>query len=107
MVETLTLFGGILWLLIIGHFFVDYCLQSDWIAKNKGTDFYAMLGHTSAHALFVYLVTGSYVLASAELICHTFIDTLKCDGRINIHKDQCLHIVCKVAWVFILYKMVT
>lgn len=107
MAELAQVFGGILWLLILGHYIVDYVFQTEYIAKNKGTEVYPMLAHVSSHALFVYMVTGSFVLGSAELVAHLLIDTAKCAGKLNIHQDQALHILCKIAWVGALIYMVT
>lgn len=97
-------------LLCIGHAFADYPMQSDFIAnaKNHTTDLgrvfwkWVLPSHGLIHALPVYVVTDSFVLAVAEFICHSVIDYLKCDGKIGFNTDQLLHLGCKVLWVVLL-----
>ena len=102
----LTLF----WWLILGHLVCDYPLQTDFIAKFKARTaslaavpwYYVMAGHVGTHAAAVGLLTGSPLLAFLEFIVHFVIDWTKCEGRTNIHVDQLLHVLCKVAWVALL-----
>jgi len=97
-------------LLCIGHAVADYAMQNDFIAtaKNHTTDLgrvfwkWVLPSHGLMHALPVYVVTGSFVLAVAEFVCHSVIDYLKCDGKIGFNTDQLLHIGCKVLWVVLL-----
>jgi hypothetical protein len=97
-------------LLILGHFVADYPLQTDFVAKFKCRKasleavpwYYVMTGHCATHAVAVYLVTGSLLLALCELVAHWIIDVCKCEGWTNIHVDQALHVVCKVAWAIAL-----
>lgn len=107
---TLAPWSELLFLLLIGHAFADYPMQSDFIAtaKNHTTELGKMFwkwvlpSHGLIHALPVYVVTGSFVLAFAEFVCHTVIDWLKCDGRIGFNTDQLLHVGCKVLWVILI-----
>lgn len=93
-------------LLLLGHFVADYPLQTDFVAKFKCRKaslpavpwYYVMSGHCATHAVAVYLVTGSLPLATLELVAHFGIDVAKCEGWTNIHVDQALHVVCKIAW---------
>jgi len=99
-------------LLVLGHFVADYIFQSEFIAINKShiTNitkgavpwYYVMTSHVSGHALMVYLITGNIGLGLLEMIVHFMTDCAKCEGLINIHVDQLIHIACKAVWVTIL-----
>ena len=39
-----------------------------------------------------------------ETVLHTIIDFTKCEHWINLHIDQALHILCKVAYVYVIYQ---
>lgn len=103
-------FFELLILLVMCHFVADYPLQSDFIAnaKNHTTDLGKMFwkwvlpSHGAVHALFVLLVTQSFVLAIFEWVAHCVIDYLKCAGKITLNQDQWLHIGCKVLYVALL-----
>ena len=99
-------------LLLIGlHFVCDYPLQSDAIAVGKGKFsephlgvpwFYWMTAHAATHAVAVGIVARSVTLGLFEFAAHFGIDVLKCRRYTNIHHDQILHILCKIAWIVIL-----
>lgn len=110
-----------LFLLIMGHAVADYPLQSDTMAKGKNKNrpldlskipagqkpiktvwIYWLSAHSLTHAVAVYLVTNSSLLAFAEFVCHWIIDYAKCENLTTIHTDQALHIFCKIAWVLCL-----
>lgn len=100
----------LLFLLLIGHAFADYAFQNDFMAQAKNHRMalgkmywpYVLPAHGLIHGGFVYVVTGSLVLAVAETVVHSIIDWCKCDGKIGFHTDQWLHIGCKVLWVILL-----
>lgn len=100
----------ILFLLICGHFLADYPLQGDFLARGKnranpipGVPFYqCLVAHAFIHAGTVFLITGNFWIAIAELIAHAAIDDAKCTGKIGFNTDQILHIICKIVWVLIL-----
>lgn len=97
-------------LLVVGHALADYPLQGEFLALGKnhkkpypGIPFYhPLLAHSIIHGGFVGIITGSLLLGILEMLIHTYIDYLKCDGKISIHTDQALHIACKVLWVILL-----
>jgi hypothetical protein len=99
-------------LLVLGHFFVDFTLQSDTVArfKNKINQgdmkavpwWYWMLSHASMSALMVYLITGNIICTLIEVITHFLIDTGKCLGYYKIHADQALHLVTRIILIIIL-----
>lgn len=120
-------------LLIFGHAIADYALQSEGMALCKNpnlkkmwedaekypgiTDYlqprvinqafvpwyYFMGAHGMINGFFVYLFTGSVYLGVAEAFCHSVIDLGKCHKVYGIHIDQALHVVCKLAWVLVLF----
>jgi hypothetical protein len=111
----------LLFFLIAGHALMDFALQGDAIAICKCRKanhplqkavpwYYWLTAHALLHGLCVGVVlqwagfdklTAAY-FGLAETIVHWAIDVLKCEGYTNIHQDQFLHIVCKVAWAILL-----
>lgn len=110
-------------LYIIGHFFADYALQTEYMAtaKNKWKPidktpwFWPMIAHCSIHGGFVFIVTSlflfvfstfpivvilniSMVFSVIEIIFHFIIDCLKCKNLINYTMDQLLHVSCKILY---------
>lgn len=108
MIEIFTL----LFLLVAGHALADFVLQNEVMAMGKnrhssvhqkrGPHFppwpYWLGAHTLIHGAVVYLLTHSLLLALAETLLHSLIDFLKCEGKLNFHQDQLLHLLCKVAY---------
>lgn len=104
--------------MLIGHAAADFVLQSDAMGagKNRHNDmqerkglmfppwYYWMTSHALIHGGVVYWITGSAVLGLIETVLHFVIDFSKCEGWINLHQDQALHILCKAVyclWLFI------
>lgn len=100
----------ILALLIVGHALADYPLQGEFLSRAKnhhkpipGVPWWqALLAHSTIHAGFVGVITGSFWLGLAELVIHAATDHAKCAGRISFGTDQAIHVACKVLWVVIL-----
>ena len=106
-----------LFFLLAGHALMDYSLQTDPMAVCKcrrannplqqNVPWYYWL---TAHALLHGAVVGVIVMwgyndwelaigfAVAETVAHWLIDFGKCEKLYNIHIDQLLHVLCKVAW---------
>lgn len=100
---------SLLLLLAMAHFFCDFGLQSDRMAREKcpGYDVtlfwgWWLLAHASIHGLAVAVFTGLPWLGLAELVLHAGIDRMKCAGFYNLTVDQALHLSCKVLWVALL-----
>lgn len=99
---------SLLLLLFFGHALADYPLQGEFLTKHKNHTLdtsewrwgskKSMFAHSTIHAGFVLLFTGSALLALAELVIHFATDYSKCDGRITSNQDQAIHYACKVAW---------
>lgn len=99
--------------LLIAHALCDHPLQGQFLALNKNRHYrrkntdlrtatlwpYCLTAHALIHAGGVWLVTGSYLLGIAELALHWLVDFLKEEKIINLHLDQLLHILCKVAYI--------
>lgn len=96
-----------LFLLLVAHALADYPLQGEFLAagKNRRTDIgrlfwvWCLPAHALIHGGFVFAITGSLALGVAETAAHGVTDWLKCEGRIGLHADQTIHVVCKVGWV--------
>lgn len=103
-----------LFALCIGHALADFPLQGEFLAIGKNRRFLMALGdparpagmwfvcmaaHCLIHAGFVWLITGSSLLAAFEFVLHWAIDTAKCAGKTTFNQDQVLHVVCKAGYV--------
>lgn len=94
------MFESFIWLLF-GHYFGDYALQSDWIAKNKGMSLYVLLAHSMIWAgiisiILQYLWIFTLWKAIFLIIGHILIDKWKTTKPQNesfwIYPDQILHL---------------
>lgn len=99
----------ILFKLICSHAVADFCLQNDFMAKNKNRHLavpgfwpYLLSAHALTQGLGVYLVTNNVYLGIAETVVHWIIDFGKCEKWFDLHIDQTLHIACKVLWALLL-----
>jgi hypothetical protein len=103
-----------LFALCIGHALADFPLQGEYLAIGKNRRFLihlqdpsrpaniwftCMLVHCLIHAGFVWLITGSSLLAAGELVIHWIIDVAKCEGKTTFNQDQLLHLFCKIVYV--------
>jgi hypothetical protein len=105
--------------LAIGHALADFALQGDFLsqAKNRHADVarffgersqprglwvHALTAHALIHAGTVWLITGSVVLGTIELIVHWLIDYAKCENWTSFSTDQLLHLACKAGYAWLL-----
>lgn len=92
--------------LLIGHFLADYPLQGDFLSKAKNHKnplpsvpwYQALFAHSALQAGAVWLITGSYWFAGAELVLHFLIDWMKSEGILTFNQDQAAHVLCKVIY---------
>ena len=103
--------------LLIAHALFDYPLQGDFLSKNKNRHYkdeinnvkglwiHCLTSHSILHAGSVWLITGSFIIGIMEFVLHWIIDFLKCEGITNFHSDQFLHVLCRILYVIILWKM--
>lgn len=120
MIETLL---TIFFLLLAGHAFGDFAIQTDWVAYNKSRHAndnlsrenkgkvelvwpWVLSAHALHHGLIVFLITQRIWLGVAETIVHWATDYGKSEGWYGFHLDQVLHITAKVAWVALLYYQI-
>lgn len=113
--------------LLIGHALCDYPLQGDFLARGKNRFnpipgvpwFWCLSAHAAIHAGMVWAVTGHFYFALTELVFHFAIDDTKCSlmhgpgsGAMKpsdnyaaklFNLDQLAHVVCKAAWVLLLW----
>ena len=110
----MTILSMLFWLLA-GHAVADFTLQTDVMAKGKNRHkrpenvppgqkampcwYYWLTAHALEHGACVALATGSVVLGLLEAALHWIIDFAKCDGYLNPHSDQFLHLLCKILWL--------
>lgn len=93
--------------LCVGHALADYALQSDFMAmaKNSNTELgrvfwpHVLTAHSLIHAGFVMLFTGVLVLALLEFAVHFITDWAKCQNKITLRQDQCIHYGAKLLWI--------
>ncbi len=104
----------LLFALLIGHFLGDYPLQGEFLALHKDRHYrrpgegyllprkvwiHCLIAHSFIHAGFVWLITGRFVFALAEVVLHACIDAMKCEKITSYHTDQLLHLLCKATYV--------
>jgi len=103
---------------LVGHALGDYVFQRDIMARSKSRHaeiyktagpgfpgwYYWLLAHALVHGGAVFLISGSALLGIIETVLHTIIDYCKCEHWIGLHFDQALHILCKVAYVYVIYQ---
>jgi len=108
-------FLPLLFLLLFAHALADYPLQGPFLseAKNRNTATgklfwpHALGAHAMIHGGFVLLLTGSLLMACAEVAIHAATDWFKCEGGISLHTDQAVHILCKILWAAIACRGLT
>lgn len=108
-----------LFLLLFGHALADYPLQNRFMAVGKNpnnTDpecnskcarkwYHKMAAHCTIHGGMVMLITGSWGFGLLEFVLHWIIDINKCGKRIGSEVDQALHILCKIAYVVMIFAL--
>jgi hypothetical protein len=78
--------------LILCHIFADYFLQTEYIANNKGKDYYILFIHCALYIIPLYIVFGYTWHLIPVFILHIIIDYLKAfKGKMALWQDQVIH----------------
>lgn len=85
-------------MLIMCHLIGDYVLQSDFIAKTKGENWYHLLVHCILYIVPFYLCFGFTWHLAIVFVSHIIIDPLKARyGKIDYFQDQLMYyVVCGI-----------
>lgn len=87
--------------LIFCHLIGDYVLQTDFIAKTKGTNWYHLIVHCALYCLPFSVVYGLTWQLIFIFITHMVIDPLKARyNKINYITDQLLHYIVMLVYLF-------
>ena len=96
-----------LWWLLVAHAVTDVVGQTERMefkkqrSKNPETWFCWLLAHGLLNGLGVYIASRHVELAMAETLAHMLIDFGKNEGTYGVSTDQCLHLLSKVGWVWL------
>nr|DAH43958.1 MAG TPA: Protein of unknown function (DUF3307) [Caudoviricetes sp.] len=86
--------------LIFCHLIGDYVLQSDFIAKTKGENWYHLFVHCALYCLPFFIVFGLTWQLPFIFITHMAIDPLKARyNKINYVTDQLLHYIVMLVYL--------
>jgi hypothetical protein len=87
-------------LLIMCHMIGDYVLQSDFIAKTKGKNWYHLFVHCVLYIVPFYICFGFVWQLAVIFIAHLVIDPLKARyNKINYWQDQTLHYLASLLYL--------
>lgn len=85
------IFETIIWI-IMCHCIGDYCLQTEYLAKNKGKDCYCMFVHCVTYCVPFILTFGFSWKIYLIFIVHFFTDLSKARyDLISLATDQIIH----------------
>lgn len=89
-----------LFILVICHLIGDYFLQSDFIAKTKGQNWYHLFVHCILYVVPFYVAFGLDLRLVIIFISHVIIDALKARYHaISYLGDQVIHYVIMVIYL--------
>lgn len=96
--------------MLVGHFIADTWLQPGRLSDGKRhadpwVRWPCLILHGTCHGFFVLLLTDLWWLGLAEVVSHALIDRGKGKGWLTLAQDQVLHILCKVAWIGMLWAV--
>lgn len=87
--------------LIFCHLIGDYVLQTDFIAKTKGTNWYHLFVHCVLYCLPFFIVYGLTWQLLFVFIMHFVIDPLKARyNKINYVTDHLLYYIVMLVYLF-------
>ena len=87
--------------IVLCHLFGDYVLQSDFIAKTKGQNWYHLFVHSALYTVPFIIIFGLTWHLIILFISHLIIDLLKAKYKIiNYIQDQVLHYIVACIYLF-------
>lgn len=96
----MTLVVELLLKLVFCHLIGDYFLQSDFIAKTKGENWYHLLVHCVLYCLPFYVCFGIDWRLLTILVAHLIIDSLKARyKKIGYIQDQVIHYITMLIYL--------
>lgn len=89
-----------LFILVICHLIGDYFLQSDFIAKTKGQNWYHLFVHCILYVVPFYIAFGLDLRLVIIFISHVIIDALKARYHaISYLGDQVIHYIIMIIYL--------
>ena len=86
--------------LVLCHLVGDYVLQSDFIAKTKGENWYHLFVHCMLYCLPFYPCFGFKWQLIVILVAHLIVDPLKARyKKINYIQDQVIHYITMLIYL--------
>ena len=83
-----------LYILLVCHMVGDYILQTDFLAKTKGENWWHLVAHCFLYSLPFYIFYGMDWRIWTLICTHFIIDMLKARcNSINYLQDQILHMI--------------
>lgn len=87
--------------LLYCHFVGDYVLQSDFIARTKGRNWWHLLVHSVLYSLPFYLTMGPCWQHGVIIITHFLVDAGKARHHFfSYTEDQLLHLLATLLYLF-------
>lgn len=91
----------LLFRLVVCHLIGDYCLQSDFIAKTKGQNWYHLWVHCILYLVPFYVAFGWDLRLVLIFISHVFVDALKARYHVISYPcDQIMHYIILIICLF-------
>ena len=86
--------------LVICHLIGDYVLQTDFIAKTKGTNWYHLFVHCALYIVPFIVVFGFNWKILLLFAVHMIVDPLKAKwGKTTYFQDQLIHYLTMVIYL--------
>ena len=79
-------------ILVLCHIVGDYFIQTDFLAKTKGSNWYHMFCHSALYIIPFAVIFGFEWRVLFMFSVHMIVDSLKARyGKINYVQDQIIH----------------
>lgn len=89
-----------LFVLLLCHYVGDYVLQSDFLAKTKGENWWHLIAHSALYLLPFYLAFGFDWRLGATFVIHIVTDAAKARyKKISYPADQTIHMANLLLWL--------